>query len=614
MPPPAAERVGVGTVTKSRDPMWKVLFGHPIFGVAAAILALVALPYTLPILTPDQLQQWGWHYAKLPVSIATLMVLVFGVQNVRSEQEQRFWHRVAFGYAAIVAIRLVEMFLPASGWSLPVQVLDMGAYLAFYSALFFAINASREKEGGQSRLQLLHTIGLITLAATALAYFEVIPWVALRGASWPWYPSLFLYGSLDIVLALVFLRVRDASRHPRWRSILGGMAVVCGLYAIVDLADALFLVERFQGPELHPLWDLLWFAGDAFLIGLARVHLASPDRSHASASASAKYLPSTAALVAGLFCIPLIHMLLYYRGVLDPRLHTAREVVVIGFLGLMGLIVLSYFRILERDRAGKEKEFELQVERVQREALLSVLASERDLRAKQRRFLADAGHEIRTPLTVLRGDFEVTLLQSRSTEEYRTVIDRAVDDLKAVSTLANALIHVAQADTENEPTNLRVIDLTSFVPEIVEGFRSSAAVVGLAIDVEVEPCLSVHADPTLLGRALGSLVDNAVKYAASGGSIRVRAEATELGRVHLIVTDRGPGMDVDDRANCFDRFYRGSNHSGVPGTGLGLPISKAIMERFGGGVEVRARDGGGTTFVLWLPGESSSAGASKDEI
>ena len=75
----------------------------------------------------------------------------------------------------------------------------------------------------------------------------------------------------------------------------------------------------------------------------------------------------------------------------------------------------------------------------------------------------------------------------------------------------------------------------------------------------------------------------------------------------------GPDMSPDD-LRALDRFYRGSDHSKVPGTGLGLPISKAIMERFGGGVEVRARDGGGTTFVLWLPGESSSAGASKDEI
>lgn len=582
----------------------ETLVRDPVFITAAAIMALVALPYVLPIMAPDQLQNWGWNYAKLPVSIATLIVVVFGVKEVRTKDEKDFWHWIAAGYGSMVAIRLVETFLPASVWSLPVRVLDMGAYLLFYAALLVALNASRRTNvGDQDQLLKLHTAGLLILVATAITYWEIIPWVVLQGAAWPWYPTLFLYACLDLLLCMAFLRGADQAENHRWRSILIGMAVVCGLYAIVDIADAIFLVDGVEPPELSRFWDLLWFAGDAVLIGVARTHIAEPDRDVAPRQGGRVHSPSTVALVIGLFLVPASHVSLHYQEVLHPGLRAPREAVVLGFLGAMGFIVLTYFRILERANAWKARKVELRVERIQREALLDVLASERQLRERQRYFLAEAGHEIRTPLTVLRGDFEVALLRARSAEEYRMVLERAVNDIKSVTTMANALIHVAQTDETPESSERNVIDLVAFVPGVVERFQTASDSAGISVDVQVSPNLSVQSDAALLARALGNLVDNGIKYAADGGSLRVSAEADQEGRIHLTVADRGAGMSARDQARCFDRFYRGDVRPGVPGTGLGLPICSAIMSRLAGGVEVRARDGGGLAFALWLPAD-----------
>ena len=585
--------------------VWNVLAGDRAFWLAVAILGLAVAPYAIPVLDADQLQAWGLFYADVPIAIATMLAVVIGIGRVRAPEERRFWHLVALAYGASLVIRMVRVLMPEDAWTVSLEMVDMAFHLLYYGALALAVDASRDhpRDRGRRRLHTLHTAGLGVLAIGLLTYFEAVPWLAAPEEVGPWYPSLFLFGLLDVTLCLAFLRVRQEHENPRWRRILGGMAAVSGLYAFVYIAEAVLHLEGFYAMEISPYWDLMWFLGDFLVVVVARLHLGDRESVSVVSEPAQAHHPARGTLVVGLFTLPLFHMLLYYQGVLDPSLRGVREGVVIIFLACMGSVMLVYFRTLEHERERSGRALRVIEQRYRKAALAKVLLAERSaLVLSQRRFLADAGHEIRTPLTVLRGDFEVALLKHRSIAEYESIIRRALNDLRSVSALADDLITLARTDVLERAGVLTSVDLQSLVTEVDSSFRTAAAGAGVTIAVDVEPALCVEADRALLTRALSNLVDNAVKYAASGGSLRINARSTEKGLVEITVGDRGPGIDDDEKGRVFDRFYRGkSRRAGVSGAGLGLSISRAIMERLGGGLDVRAREGGGAAFVLWMP-------------
>ena len=258
----------------------------------------------------------------------------------------------------------------------------------------------------------------------------------------------------------------------------------------------------------------------------------------------------------------------------------------LGMLVLVALVVLSGWAWVTHERS------------VTAEALLLERGA---LVERQRRFLADAGHEIRTPLTVLRGDLEVALLKPRSADEYASIIGRAVGDLRAVSGLAEDLITLARTDVGEGSEAHTSVDAGALVTDVAGAFSAAAEGAGVRLDVELEPSLTLHADHAALKRALGNLVDNALKYAAGGGSVLVTTRSAEEDRVEIAVSDRGPGIGTEERTRLFDRFYRGSAAREIRGSGLGLSIVAAIMERHGGVVELRRRAGGGAVFVLRMP-------------
>ena len=235
-----------------------------------------------------------------------------------------------------------------------------------------------------------------------------------------------------------------------------------------------------------------------------------------------------------------------------------------------------------------------------RAAEAEALLAQRDAALQgQRRFLADAGHEIRTPITVLHGDLQVALRRSRSPDEYSAVLRRALSDLMTISHLADDLITLARTDGGTLGIHRAEID----VDELLEGVRKrySAAATQVGVRLELEACegLVLSADPVLVDRTVGNLVDNAIKYAAAGRVVTLAATSTREGLVRIEVTDRGPGIPPADEKRIFERFYRGEmRHGTVTGSGLGLAIVQAVMERHGGRVEVEPRAPSGTRFVL----------------
>ena len=217
----------------------------------------------------------------------------------------------------------------------------------------------------------------------------------------------------------------------------------------------------------------------------------------------------------------------------------------------------------------------------------------------QRRFVADASHELRSPLTVLRGDLDVALRRERSPQEYRETLERMREETARITALAENLLVLARADSGLPATSLVDVDLADVAGRVVERAAGRAEAAGIVLTVEAAPT-PVRGDAALLERAVGNLVENAVRYVPRGSHVRVRC-ARPGGRAVLDVEDDGPGIPAEHAPLVFERFYRGDPARGRDtGTGLGLPIARAIAEAHGGRLTLE-RASPGTFFRLSLP-------------
>lgn len=203
------------------------------------------------------------------------------------------------------------------------------------------------------------------------------------------------------------------------------------------------------------------------------------------------------------------------------------------------------------------------------------------------RFTADAAHELRTPLTVMRTQLDVALRTDRTADAYRDVLISLRDDVERMTKLATQLLELAREDAGLVHQTLGPVALHELVQVGVQQLLPEATRKNVAIDLEeVEP-IEVRGDAERLQRVVVNLLDNAVKFSPSGGSIACRLMQTSDGAsVRLDITDRGPGIAVEHLPFIFDRFYRTEASRSSPGTGLGLSICKAIVTAHGGEIRL----------------------------
>lgn len=222
----------------------------------------------------------------------------------------------------------------------------------------------------------------------------------------------------------------------------------------------------------------------------------------------------------------------------------------------------------------------------------------------QRQFLADAGHAIKTPMTVLRGDVDVTLRKEREPDQYREVLAQVREDLRTVSALADDLITLARNDA-TAPAKTSVAAVDAVIEAVLRRFEPVASRSGAVLEARGATGESARIDPEVLERALNNVVDNAVKY--SGASrIEVVTRDHPNGQIEVLVRDNGCGIPEDEQARVFDRFYRGGAGRARTGSGLGLPIARALLTAAGGTVTLESREGSGTAVRLTVPGVAAT--------
>jgi two-component system OmpR family sensor kinase len=222
----------------------------------------------------------------------------------------------------------------------------------------------------------------------------------------------------------------------------------------------------------------------------------------------------------------------------------------------------------------------------------------------QRRFTADASHDLRAPLNVLRGEIEVALRRDRDPQYYQETLRRCRDEVLRMSRLAADLLLLARSDAKMPLEHQAEVDLYELSNRIVRRYTLLAAERNQRLVVEGESAL-VMGDEGMLERALGNLIDNAVKYSPAGGTIKARVSAD--GEASVTVRDDGQGVPDEHLPHLFNRFFRGD--AARPRTdshGLGLAIALAAAQAHGGRLEFLG-NAPGAVFRLTLPKCSAAA-------
>ncbi|HEU4567608.1 MAG TPA: HAMP domain-containing sensor histidine kinase [Marmoricola sp.] len=211
---------------------------------------------------------------------------------------------------------------------------------------------------------------------------------------------------------------------------------------------------------------------------------------------------------------------------------------------------------------------------------------------RERQFLADASHELRSPLSVMRTELEWALARPRSAEQTRTTLTSLRHQVTRLVSLCNALLDLEELRSQHlEPQ--QDVDVARVVAEVVEGYTVPADAAGRALREEIDGDVTLRGNSRWLELAVGNLVSNSLRYGA--GEIRISACGDEQG-VRVAVADEGPGFPPGFEAQAFDRFSRADESRSTGGTGLGLALVKAVAEAHGGSASIS-----GATVTLSLP-------------
>jgi heavy metal sensor kinase len=218
----------------------------------------------------------------------------------------------------------------------------------------------------------------------------------------------------------------------------------------------------------------------------------------------------------------------------------------------------------------------------------------------QRRFMADASHELRTPVSIMRTAADVTLHQARRDEaEYRDALAVVSHQSARLARLVDDMLVLARADGGGYPMVIGEVDLSALVADCVRELRARADGKGIRVHTALQP-LFVNGDETLLRRMVANLLGNALTYTPDEGLVDVTLER-EADQVVLRVADTGPGIPPDDHERVFERFVRLDPARAAGGAGLGLAIVRWVAEAHGGRAAIVSSGASGSIFAVRLP-------------
>jgi signal transduction histidine kinase len=292
--------------------------------------------------------------------------------------------------------------------------------------------------------------------------------------------------------------------------------------------------------------------------------------------------------------VPLVHdgaVVGYVQGGFDLTLHEAQShsvVVAVVVVGALGLLAAALITLIVTSRA---------------------LAPIRDGFEAQRRFVADASHELRTPAALIRANAEVLEREALVADDGQDLLADVIAEADRLGGLVGDLLQLAAWDDTTLSITPVDVDVADVARATVRGATAMAASRGVQLDLQADAAAPARVDRDRLVQLLLILVDNAVDHSAGGGTVTLSVRSGRSATV-VQVDDEGPGIPEADRDRVFEPFtrLRGTTRHGSGGTGLGLAIARRITDAHGGTIEAGANPAGGARFTVTLPtGGSASA-------
>jgi signal transduction histidine kinase len=222
--------------------------------------------------------------------------------------------------------------------------------------------------------------------------------------------------------------------------------------------------------------------------------------------------------------------------------------------------------------------------------------------AAQKRFVADASHDLRTPLAIMKAEFEVALRRPDLDEATRPVLVSGLEEVDRMAGMVDDLLTLSRIDAHQEPLTREPLDLAALARQTVDELGALAATGGVALHADAAGDAPASGDEGHVRRALRNVVRNAVEHSASGVTVEVEVRPTSAG-AQVVVTDHGEGMPPEVLEHVFDRFYRGdaARSRARGGSGLGLAIAHWALRGMDGDLSVESEVGAGTRVTLSLP-------------
>lgn len=221
---------------------------------------------------------------------------------------------------------------------------------------------------------------------------------------------------------------------------------------------------------------------------------------------------------------------------------------------------------------------------------------------RERQFIADVAHELKTPLATLQSGIEITLSKERNKEEYKEAMEETLIDARRQSNTLNKLLDLAMSDASTFDDGVKPVNLTELFDELHEVISKIAKQKDIIIEESLDKDIIVAGigSKDRLARAFLNILENAVKYTPQNGKIKIILKK-EQETAKIQVSDTGIGIAKEDLPHIFERFYRGSTSKKALGSGLGMAIAQSIINAHHGKIQVKSQEGKGTTVIVLLP-------------